>query len=165
MSTSLYTDRRDISRPIRCETCSAGLAFGNNSHCHRCLDEFWGKSDAEIYSEEICDAARIRIARWYDGDEVIRASGGRRDYHHRFEGVIARRLQDILESNLDIIEKSELVISADRVAMDIEFEYRYNIVPRSIHKAHVELGRLLRAQLPPKRARRQRLSSRVGFSR
>lgn len=164
MST-LFTERNDISRPMICESCAVGIATGNNFYCHRCLDSIYGKSEGEIFSEEICDAARIRIARWYDADEVIRLSGGTRTTEHRFEGVIARRLQDILESNLHVQEKSALIIDVDQIALDLEFEHSYNITPRTIHAAHVEFGRLLKAELPPRRARRQRLSSRVGYLR
>jgi hypothetical protein len=164
MST-LFTERNDISRPAICESCSTGIATGNNFYCHRCLDAVYGKSEGEIFSEEICDAARIRVSRWYDADEVLRLSGGKRNTEHRFEGVIARRLQDILESNLHIQEKARLVIDVDQIALDLEFAHSYNIVPRAIHAAHIAFGRLLKAQLPPKRVRRQRLSNRVGLSR
>lgn len=161
---SLYSDRKDISRPTACETCSDGIATGNNVHCHRCLDEFWGKSKEEIFCEEYCDAARIRIMRWHDADEAIRLSGGERSPEHRFEGIIIRRLQDILESGFDIVEKMRLAQDVEHAAQDIEFEYSYNLTRHALHAAHVRFGRLLKDDLPPRRAKRQEVSPRVGFS-
>ncbi len=157
MSTSLYSDRKDISNPTTCETCANGIALGTNFHCHRCLDGIWGASEGEIFSEEICDAARIRVSKWYDADEVLRSSRDKRTPEHRFEGFICRRLQAIIESTIHVQEKAGLIINVDEIALDIEFEHNYSIPPRAFHKAHVEFGRLLKAALPPKRQRVSRL--------
>lgn len=146
---SLYTPRSDISRPIPCETCSNGIATGNNRHCHRCLDEFF---DGRIisYCAEVCDAARIRVTRWYDADEAIRLAHGERDIHHRFEGVICRRLQAIIEAPVRVEEQARIIIEVDHEAQDIEAEHGYSIAARAIHALHVRLGRLLGADFPPR---------------
>lgn len=163
MSTSLYSDRKDISRPIPCETCSTGLAFGSNHHCHRCLDEFF---DGRIpsYCREFCEAAQIRVQRWYDADEAIRLACGERDIHHRYEGAICRRLQTILEAPVRMEEQARLIIEVDDLAKDIEFEHGYNITQRTLHALQVRLGRLLGASFSPRIPKRQAVSNRVGHS-
>lgn len=156
--TSLYSDRRDISNPVPCETCSDGLAFGTNHHCHRCLDEFFDGC-IPVYCREVCDAARTRVDRWYDADEALRSSKAVRDVFHRYEGVICRRLQAILEAPVRVEAQAQLLIEVDDAAQDIEADFGYRITPRAIHALHVRLGRMFRGEFPPRVPKRPRVSN------
>ncbi len=161
--SSLYSDRKDITCPVPCETCHDGIALGSNHHCHRCLDEFFDGQDSAQYAE-FCDAARIRIDRWYDADEAIRLAHGERDIYHRYEGVVCRRLQAIIEAPVRLEEQARLVIEVDDLALGIEDEHLYKITARTIHTLHVRLNRLMGGSFSPRIPRRPRVSDRVGLS-